>query len=76
VPRPLSGVEGVDIDSRAEDRLALGGVEVSIASAPVETLRLTGVDTDVVVILLGPVVVVTCNELFCVLTCRAFPIIP
>jgi hypothetical protein len=58
------------------DAFALGGVDVKGVLAVVETVRLTGVDTDVVVVLLGSVVVITCDELLCALTWRAFPTIP
>jgi hypothetical protein len=71
----LSGVAGVERDA-VTDAFALGGVDVKAALAAVETVRLAGVDTDVVVMLSGSVVVITCDELLCVLTWRAFPIIP
>ena len=58
------------------DAFALGGVDVKAALAAVETVRLAGVDTAVVVVLSGSVIVTTCDELLCVLTWRAFPIIP
>jgi hypothetical protein len=58
------------------DAFALGGVDVKAVLAVVETVRLAGVDIDVVVVLLGSVVVITCDALLCALTWRAFPIIP
>jgi hypothetical protein len=71
----LSGAAGVEIDAVA-DAFALGGVDIRAASAAVETVRLAGVDTDVVVVLSGSVIDIACDELLCVLTWRAFPIIP
>jgi hypothetical protein len=58
------------------DTFALGGVDVKAVLAVVETVRLAGVDTDVVIVLLGSVVVIACDALLCALTWRAFPIIP
>ena len=76
LPRPLSGVAGVEVGLRRDGRFELGGVELNVASAAAETLPLAGVDTDVVVVLLGPVMVVMYEELFCALTRRAFPTMP
>ena len=73
--RALPGVVGVEIDA-VTDAFALGGVDVKAALAAVETVRLAGVDPAVVVVLSGSVIVTTCDELLCVLTWRAFPIIP
>ena len=69
----MLGVAGVEIDA-VTDTFALGGVDVKAALVAVETVRLAGVDTDVVVVvLLGSVIVIACDG---ALTWRAFPIIP
>jgi hypothetical protein len=60
-------VAGVEIDAVTDD-FVLVGVDVKAALAVVETVRLAGVDTEAVVVLLGSVIVITCDELLCALT--------